>query len=279
MPDHDELFTLAPARPGELAFHVFVPATARAAGFAPLLVAVHGISRNAHEQATSFASVAAARGHVVVAPCFDTPEDADYQRLGRRGRGRRSDLALDQALVRLSEQTGIRFGQRFLFGFSGGGQFVHRYAMAHPERVDGVVVAAAGWYTFPDPDLAYPMGLRVDASLAGVRLDPAEFLRVHTLVVVGSLDRDRDDSIRKSEKLDRRQGVDRLERAHRWAEAMVDASRKRCLDARHEILELPDVGHSFADCVAAGLVKETFAFLDSIEPRRSFVEFPIKENA
>jgi pimeloyl-ACP methyl ester carboxylesterase len=257
--------TVPASHPGELAYHAVVPKRAVEAGVASLVVAVHGISLNALEQVTSFAPFAAERGHVLIAPCFDTPEDADYQRLGRRGRGRRADLALDDAIRRLSESSGIRFVRRFYFGYSGGGQFVHRYLMTHPDRVDGAVVSAAGWYTFPDPRLAYPMGLRVGGALAGARMEPAEFLRVPVLAVVGSLDVERDDSIRTTSKVDERQGDDRRERARRWVAAMRAAARTRNLPARHELVELDGAGHSFLDCVEAGLTKTTFDFFDSIE--------------
>lgn len=133
----------------ELDCHVHVPDRALREGSASVVVAVHGIARDAAEQLTHFRSFAEARGHVLIAPRFDTERDDDYQRLGRRGRGRRADLALDDALRRLAERYGIRFRRRFLFGFSGGGQFVHRYLMTHPDGVDAAVVASAGWYTFP----------------------------------------------------------------------------------------------------------------------------------
>lgn len=268
---------LVPAsRPGELAFHAFVPECASTAGVASLVVAVHGISLNAREQVETFAPFAEARGQVVIAPCFDAPEDNDYQRLGRRGRGRRADLALDEAIRRLSEQAAIRFSRRFFFGYSGGGQFVHRYLMAHPDRVDAAVVAAAGWYTFPDARLAYPMGLRVGGALAGVRIEPAEFLRVPVLAILGSLDMERDESIRTNAKVDESQGTDRIERAGRWIGAMRAAARARSLPARHELVLLEGAGHSFAECVERGLASSTFEFFDSLELVAQTVAAPIR---
>jgi poly(3-hydroxybutyrate) depolymerase len=253
------------SRPGELAFHAFVPECASTAGVTSLVVAVHGISLNAREQVESFAPFAEARGQVVIAPCFDTPEDNDYQRLGRRGRGRRADLALDEAIRRLSEQAAIRFSRRFFFGYSGGGQFVHRYLMTHPDRVDAAVVAAAGWYTFPDARLAYPMGLRVGGALAGVRIEPADFLPVPVLAIVGSLDVERDESVRTNSKIDERQGADRRERARRWIDAMRAAARARSIPGRHDLIELDGAGHSFLECVEVGLATSIFDFFDSIE--------------
>lgn len=253
------------SEPGALAYHSFVPESARARGHAPLLVAVHGISRNALEQMAAFAPYAAERGFALMAPRYDTPEDEDYQRLGRRGRGRRADLALDAAIQGLSQKSGVRFTRRFFFGYSGGGQFVHRYLMTHPGLVDAAVVAAAGWYTHPDARRAYPLGLRVGAALAGARLEPNAFLRVPVLVAVGSLDVERDESVRTTTAVDQRQGEDRVERARRWVEAMRASARSRSLPARHELVVLEGAGHSFSDCVDTGLARAAFDFFDSIE--------------
>ncbi len=253
------------SRSGGLAYHSLVPDSAKARGSATLVVAVHGISRNAVEQMAAFTPFAVERGLVLMAPCFDTPEDGDFQRLGRRGRGRRADLALDEAIRALSEEARVSFTRRLFVGFSGGGQFVHRYLMAHPDRVDAAVVSAAGWYTHPDARQAYPLGLRTGAELSGTRMNPADFLRVPVLVAVGSLDVERDESVRTSTRLDDRQGENRIERARRWVDAMRAAGRSRSLPARHELVVLEGAGHSFSDCVDAGLARAAFEFFDSID--------------
>lgn len=233
-----------------LDYFVFVPETA--ANDAPLLVTVHGISRNAREQAESFAPLAARHGFSVVAPHFDEEDFDDYQRLGRRGRGPRADAALDRLIDALGRR-GVASHQLFLFGFSGGGQFVHRYVMAHPERVRAGIVASAGWYTFPDPALDYPYGIRLDAELPGVRLRPRAFLRVPMLAVVGDEDRERDDGLRRSHALDRQQGRNRVERARRWVRAMRTAAEEREMRPRVELALLEGAGHSFEDSMRAGL--------------------------
>ena len=55
--------------------------------------------------------------------------------------------------------TGAAAGPFYLFGFSGGAQFAHRYVLAHPDRVAAAGIGAAGWYTFPDSATPYPYGL------------------------------------------------------------------------------------------------------------------------
>lgn len=245
-----EIVEASRTRGSPLDYFLFVPAGA--SPDLPLLVAIHGISRNAREQAALFSPLATRNGFSVLAPRFDEDEYRDYQRLGRPGRGRRADAALDSLLAEL-QRTGVASREIFLFGYSGGGQFVHRYGMAHPERVRGVIVAAAGWYTFPDPSLDYPYGIRVDAELPGVHLRPKDFLRVPMLAVVGDDDRDRDESLRRSRALDRQQGRNRVERARRWVRAMRTAAREREMHPRVELATLDGAGHSFEESMRAGL--------------------------
>ena len=242
----------------------YVPELAPARG--PVLVAVHGISRNAREQVETFRPTAMRLGWPLVAPEFGEVDFPDYQRLGRVGRGPRADLALDDLLATLAERFRLEPQRLALFGYSAGGQFVHRYAMAHPERVRAAVVAAPGWFTLPDPRRSYPQGLRVGAELPGVRLAPVEFLKVPMLVAVGSRDVERDESLRRTPGIDRRQGHTRVERAARFVEAMTTAARQAGVPGRIGLRSLEGAGHGFPDGVAAGVVEMAEAFLADPTP-------------
>lgn len=235
----------------------------------PLLVVIHGIARNAHGQARAFRPVAQARGWALVAPEFDERGHGDYQRLGRVGRGPRADHALEALVERAGERLSLRFGPRHLVGFSAGAQFAHRYLMAHPDRVDALVLGAPGWFTFPDPRRAYPYGLRVGRELPGVRLSPGDFLRRPVLLAVGSRDDARDPSLRQTRRVDRLQGHDRLERAIRWSEAMNHLARRRDIPEPVRLQVLKGAGHDFAECCAAGFVDVAAAFLDEVEASRA----------
>lgn len=245
----------------------------------PVLVAVHGISLNADEQVWAFASLADRHGLVLVAPSFDAERFADYQRLGRVGRGPRADLALAHALDELRSTLAIRSRRMLLFGYSGGGQFAHRYTMAHPKQVRAAVVAAAGWYTFPDTDARFPYGLRVGNALPGVRLRQRAFLRVPILVAVGDGDLERESSLRQSTRIDQLQGRNRVERAERWMQAMGEAAARCGLPSRVELSKIPTAGHSFAASFAAGLGELAVSFLrrPALRPNRSVDALPIRE--
>lgn len=96
----------------------------------PIFVSVHGVSLNYQEHAQKFMPYAEKYGVVLVAPYFPEPPFDDYQRLGRTGQGSRADSALKNIITEVRELTYAQSGKLYLFGYSGGGQFTHRYAMA-----------------------------------------------------------------------------------------------------------------------------------------------------
>ncbi len=240
----------------DLDYFAYRPASARPG--ARVLATVHGISEHAAGHARAFAQLAERYGVVVVAPHFPQPAFRDYQRLGRLGRGARADLALERVVAEVARATPVSAGRFFLFGFSGGAQFVHRYLMAHPQRVIAAALASAGWYTWPDPKRRYPYGIKRTSRLPDVSFDADAFLRVPLLVTVGEHDIERDPALRTSERLDRQQGQHRLERAERWVKAMKRAARERRLPSAVTLQTLPEAGHSFPSCVDLGLGELVF---------------------
>ena len=229
---------------------LYVPKSANA--YAPVLVTVHGISRNAREHVQAFVSLAERDGVVVVAPFFSERRYRDYQRLGRRGHGRRADKMLGRILTDVGQLTAANTGRVLLFGYSGGAQFAHRYTMLYPERIASTVIAAAGWYTFPDQTLDYPYGIGSVSELPGLAFEPDRFLRVPMSVLVGEHDVERDPGLRNSRRVDRQQGRTRVERGERWVKAMRLAARKRGFNTPYVFELLPDSDHLFDASVVFG---------------------------
>jgi predicted esterase len=247
-----------------LEYLAYCPVSARED--APLLVAVHGYTRNAAEQAERFAPLCEAAGVVLAAPHFDAERYRDYQRLGLRGA--RADRALEAMLAELRSSLGMLLGRVALFGFSGGGQFVHRAVMAHPKRFTSAAIASPGWYTFPTREHAYPLGIRGARSKLGVRMRPEAFLRTPILVAVGERDDDeRADNLRHEPELDAQQGTNRLERATRWVSAMQAAAAAHGCAAQVRLALIPNAAHSFADCMDNGLGELVLAHVGA--PARS----------
>lgn len=233
-----------------LPYFVYVPVGGGAA--APMMVSVHGISRNAREHARMFAPFAERRGVVIVAPLFTPGRFADYQRLVRNERGESPVDVLDRIVGDVARMTGAGSERLHLFGYSGGAQFVHRFAMAYPERVAAYVVGAAGWYTFPDLHRRYPYGLRYNWRLDIGGFEPKRFLTIPGWVMVGERDAHVGTAMRRTERVMREQGGSRIERGERWVTAMNATAQALGLKPPIRFETLPRSAHSFRRSVRRG---------------------------
>jgi poly(3-hydroxybutyrate) depolymerase len=228
---------------------LYIPS--RGGAGAPLFVTAHGVSRNVEEHATLFAPFAERQGVVLVAPFFDEARHGDYQRMGRKGRGPRSDQVLDSILSEVRSLTGAQAGKFWIFGFSGGAQFAHRYAMAHPDRIAHAVIGSAGWYTFPDSATPYPYGTGPSGVMEGLRFDPDAFLRVPMTVLVGGADTGTT-NLRQNDQVNRQQGLTRRARAWNWTAAMRRAALARGQAPVVTCEEVPGIPHNFGKFMAQG---------------------------
>lgn len=219
---------------------------------APIFVTVHGVSRNVEEHAARFAPYAERYHVVLVAPFFPKKDFPDYQRLGRVGHGERADTVLQQIVTEVGELTGARSEKLYLFGYSGGAQFVHRYMLAYPERVAKLAVGAAGWYTFPDPQLKYPKGIKSSSKLPGDVFVADKFLKVPACVVVGERDVKRDAQLDQAPDIDQHEGYTRRERGRNWIEAMQKAAREKGYDTPYVFRTVPRAAHSFTQSMWRG---------------------------
>ncbi|MCP4005009.1 MAG: hypothetical protein GY725_12515 [bacterium] len=242
------LHRILQADPGQ-EYLLYTPSSAGAEP--PLVVSVHGVSRNAHEHARLLSAYSEMYGTILVVPFFSEEQHRDYQRLGRIGQGKRADLALNMILADVAQVSGWAAEQFYLFGFSGGAQFAHRYAMAHPHRVASAVFAAAGWYTMPSPNRRFPYGTRPSKKLPGLIFDAEEFLCVPMTVLVG-VDDTGSSGLRRGERLDREQGTNRVERAHSFVAAMKESAGAHHLESLVNCIEIPNCDHSFRRSILRG---------------------------
>jgi pimeloyl-ACP methyl ester carboxylesterase len=241
-----------------LGLGAWVSVPARIDPQAPVLVAVHGIGRAARSQAQAFRQRAAQQGRMVVAPRFEASRWPNYQRLGRSGQ--RADLALLSLLESIGFQWRVNTRRIALFGYSGGAQFAHRFALLHPHRVQNLCVCASGWYAWPDEQPLPPArGTMLGApgrSTALSEQSMSRFLQLPIEVVVGAEDCMRDANTRSTPQIDAVQGQDRRTRAHRWVAALQAAAHARGLPAPARLTVLPGAGHDFQQCLAHGRLLE-----------------------
>lgn len=237
----------------------------------PPLLALHGISRNAAAISTRFAPTCLARGQVLIVPHFSGEHWPHFQQIGAV----RADRALLELLSNVQDLGFAQTGKIDLFGYSGGAQLAHRFAMLYPNRIDTLHVAAAGWYCLPETSLAFPMGLGLGlgfgcdltspnhalnrktirnqqiASLARVQLDT--FLKLRFRIYVGERDDARDPALRQSPLLDLAQGKTRRDRARTYVQSLCRAAQDVGITPDVALCELPGCAHSFRECAAAGM--------------------------
>jgi pimeloyl-ACP methyl ester carboxylesterase len=216
---------------------------------APVLVCVHGYTRQPLDHLEAMAPAAACAGFAMLAPLFrDSGAHRMYQQLVHPRRGTRSDLALLDAIDRLAQSSSLDVDRVHLFGYSGGAQFVHRLALLHPQRVASLGIGAAGWYTWPDHERPWPHGLAGAPTDAQQALDIDAFLRLPMALWVGERDNKPDTYLRDDPALNAQQGSHRLERASRWAAAVREQAARRDIEARVSLESLPKAGHDFLAC-------------------------------
>ena len=129
----------------------------------PLLVYVHGTGRNLSPLRDELSRFADSVPCAVVAPLFpaglEHPNDLDsYKHL------RSPSVRFDEALLEILEEVGYRWpgictDKIFLMGFSGGGQFAHRFLYLYPERLRAVSIGAPGSVTHLDRANSWPEGV------------------------------------------------------------------------------------------------------------------------
>ncbi|KAI1759457.1 alpha/beta-hydrolase [Hypoxylon sp. FL1150] len=166
-----------------------IPASALAkANKLPLLVSMHGTRRYVFD-IDALAPFAQSVPCALLTPLFpaglDGPNDIDSYKL-MRSKTLRSDLALldmlDEVAVRW---PGIDTDKIFLMGFSGGGQFAHRFLYLHPERLAAVSVGAPGHVTVLDDSHNWPIGIKDVETLFSRAIDKSLISQVPIQLIVG----------------------------------------------------------------------------------------------
>jgi pimeloyl-ACP methyl ester carboxylesterase len=223
----------------------------------PPLLALHGISRNAREVDDIFAEAANASGRVVITPNFAADTWPVFQRVTRRIRPDRALLNLLGTLRSLSPTFAVPFD---LFGFSGGAQLAHRFAMLYPELIGDIHLGAAGWYTAPDLSGAYPYGIDDTDNQQPwgrrMRSGLPAFLSRNITVYVGDQDIERDKALRCNTQLDHQQGRNRVERARNYIGRINAQQADLALPVTGRLRMLPGCGHSFTECVQRGALAD-----------------------
>lgn len=258
---------IEPLRSGEAARFVFKdpgyfadkPVTvhyykARSAGpDARVLLAIHGMERNAAQARDNWRPHAERHGLIVLAPEFDAARFPS--RLFNMGNIEEPDrtrwtFGLIERLfdaVRAGEQ--LQASDYLLFGHSAGAQFVHRLMLLADEpRVSLAVAANAGSYTIA----AYPSAgedgfpYALDERILPPRQLRSVFAR-KLVVMLGEADTATDAANLPRARQARAQGANRLERGRHFFDRSAQQARQSGLALAWQLVTVPGVGHNARD--------------------------------
>ena len=232
---------------------VFVPEAATAA--TPIVIVMHGASRDLPRYYDDWRKEGEEHGFIVVVPHFsrdDFPGSAHYN-LGwvfdpetgaMRPRKEWTFSAIEPLFDAVVERIGGEQARYTLFGHSAGSQFVHRFLYFVPEaRVKRAIAANAGWYTIPDFGVDWPYGL----SESGIMPDVLKSYFGRDLVVLlGDADVMREDEdLRKTPEAEL-QGPHRYARGHTFFRVARARAADLEVDFGWRLQEVAGAGHSNA---------------------------------
>lgn len=216
-----------------------------------VLMAMHGNSRTASGYADIWRSWATQNDYIVLCPYYDLqnwPTTGMYQMGnvfsgddcgGTRNPEERWTFTIDLGIhQRVREEFALTDHRFDMWGFSGGGQHVHRFMVFKPDAPVRLAIAAgSGWYTAPDLNIDCPYGLD-DPLLGFTQQDLLNWTNRDMIIMAGTLDTLRDNDLRITARADA-QGRNRYERAaYMWSKgfALNPLTRWRPID-------VPGVGH------------------------------------
>ncbi|MEW2505333.1 PHB depolymerase family esterase [Amycolatopsis sp. NPDC047767] len=159
----------------------------------PLLVLMHGTQRTAERYRNDYREFAEQNDTIVLAPLFPAgiaqPGDLHgFKRLSFEGI--RYDLILLDMIAEVAARFRVDADRFYLHGFSGGGQFAHRFAYLHADRLAALSIGAPGRVTRIDPDVPWWLGTADVRELFGTDVQVAALRKLPVQMIVGGEDKD-----------------------------------------------------------------------------------------
>ena len=215
----------------------------------PVLFVMHGRSRNARSYFNAWISSAERYNFLLVVPEFTRDHYGSWKyQMGNMFAVEKSKWTfsvVEHLFDYVKKMTGNKSENYYIYGNSGGGQFVHRLLFFKPDlRIREAVAANSGWYTMPDFKVRFPYGLK-DSGMTQERLKQA--LGKKLIILVGEDDTDEHHhGLRKTTEA-MAQGKHRLERGITFYKTAKATATEIGAQLRWELKKVPDVGHSNRD--------------------------------
>jgi hypothetical protein len=217
-----------------------------------ILFIMHGASRSGASFIKNWLPLVEGRDVVLIAPQFSKEFYKEYVYLMKtNNKGKPvTDKSLD-----ISDSLGLIFDfyksklnlktNTFrVYGHSGGSQFVHRYLLLSDEtRIEKAAMANAGFYTFVDPSISFPFGIK-GMNVSDARLEWV--LRLKGAILLGDQDIDPKDHFLPSMRKARKQGKHRFERGTNFFNNLINLGVKKNMPFRWRYEVVPNVAHDNA---------------------------------
>lgn len=156
-----------------------------------VLCFVHGTTRVTEKYHELFADFALKNNLILFFPIFpggllEQDDFNSYKLLSYEGI--RYDLIFLSMLDELAKKYPVDVKRILLYGWSGGGQFVHRFIYVHPERVKAVCIGAPGRITYLDDEKDYYWGIRDFEKYFDKKPEIAAIREVPIMLMIGEHD-------------------------------------------------------------------------------------------
>lgn len=232
----------------------------------PVVLVIPGAGRNAWSYRDAWISSAEEKGIIVVSPSYS---EEFYPRFWNYNIARMIDNVkinaaktdfesysivddpkewifndFDRIFSEVQKRFELTTDEYDIFGHSAGGQILHRFAMFYDsEKVNRIVSANSGWYTVPDLDAEFPLGL-VNAPIKDGAITKAFSKKL--VVFLGEQDDENETRghLVKNPRMNK-QGLHRLARGEFFFSAAKKQAKHLQTEFNWERVIVPKVGHDY----------------------------------